>query len=836
MRHDTAVRVGTGGMGEVFKAWDPDLERWVALKYLRHDDPELVQRLFREARAQARINHPGVCEVYEVGEEDGRPYIAMQFVDGRLLTDAAHGLPLERKVRLIKQVAEAVQAAHAEGLIHRDLKPGNIMVSETADGELQPYVLDFGIAREQEVPGVTVTGQVLGTPGYLSPEQARGEDGTLDRRSDIFSLGVILYELLSGCLPYDGSSEVEMLVALLHGEPIPLRRRMPRIPRDLETVVMTCLQDDPDQRYPSARELAEDLDRFLSGEPVHARQVSVAQKVLRRARRHPVIATLATAAAVAIMSLLAVVVGGWWKYTADLQRERNVAVEAQDRAEQREREAEEVAQFLAGVFEVSDPTRAKGEDLTARAILDAGAARVREELGNRPQIQARIMGIIGSIYSRLGLYDQAEPLLRDALEIVNSLEAPDDRAVIDSHVRLADAYIASGHYDKATELLEPVAMTAESTLGPDHLQVAHALDSLGRVQIRNGRYPEAQALMERALEIATAAVGPDHVETASIENDLAAALEKNGDFDGADAMYQRALATRRRELDADDPRIATTLSNYGNLLRAQGRHREAVPVLEQALAIREKVLEPGHPRISTTCNNLALAHKKLGDFDRAETLYLRSLEIREQTYGPAHPRTATVLANLANVYQAQGDFQRAEDTFRRAVEIHEETLPEHPYHATYLTGLADLLRERGRPAEAEVLLGKALDIQEAALGPDHIKTTRTLLSLALAYADQKRYEAAESTLDHVLELQREVLGPDHHGVARTLFELGRIAHLQGRAESAQSLMQEALSVEDASGIEDRTVQSAYAALLRDDGRDREASAIEAHATPDSPDS
>jgi serine/threonine protein kinase len=149
MRHDTAVRVGTGGMGEVFKAWDPDLERWVALKYLRHDDPELVQRLFREARAQARISHPGVCEVYEVGEEGGRPYIAMQFVDGRLLTDAAHGLPLERKVRLIKQVAEAVQAAHGEGLIHRDLKPGNIMVSETADGDLRPYVLDFGIAASR---------------------------------------------------------------------------------------------------------------------------------------------------------------------------------------------------------------------------------------------------------------------------------------------------------------------------------------------------------------------------------------------------------------------------------------------------------------------------------------------------------------------------------------------------------------------------------------------------------------------------------------------------------------------------------------------------------------
>jgi tetratricopeptide (TPR) repeat protein/predicted Ser/Thr protein kinase len=835
MRHDTAVRVGTGGMGEVYKAWDPDLERFVALKYLRHDDPELVQRLFREARAQARISHPGVCEVYEVGEEDGRPYIAMQFVDGRLLTDATLGLPLERTVRLVKQVAEAVQAAHGEGLIHRDLKPGNIMVGETADGELQPYVLDFGIAREQEVPGATATGQVLGTPGYLSPEQARGEDGTLDRRSDIFSLGVVLYELLAGCLPFDGASEVEILVNLLEGEPVPLRRRMPRIPRDLETVVMTCLQEDPDQRYPSARALAQDLDRFLSGEPVHARQVSMARRAIRRARRHPLIASLAVAAAFVIVSLLAVVVGGWGKYTSDLQRERNMAVEALEQAEQREREAEEVARFLAGVFEVSDPARAKGEDVTARAILDEGATRVREELGNRPQIQARIMGIIGSIYSRLGMFDQAEPLLQDALEIVNGLEKSDDHAVLDSHVRLADYFTQSGQYDKATELLEPIAMAAESTLGPDHLQVAQALDSLGRAQIRNGHYPEAQALMRRALEIATTAVGSDHIETASIENDLAAALEKNGDYDGAESMYQRALATRRRELDADDPRIATTLNNYGNLMRAQGRHREAVSMLEPALAIREKVLEPGHPRIATTCNNLALAYKKLGDFEHAEAFYLRALDIREQTYGPAHPRTATVLANLANVYQAQGDLQRAEDTFRRAVTIHEDTLPEHPYHATYLTGMADLLRERGRPAESEVLLRKALTIQEAALGPNHIKSTRTLLSLALAYADQHRFGAAEDTLERALELQTEVLGPDHHSVARTLFELGRLAHLQGRAETAQVLMQKALSVEDASGIEDRTVHSAYAALLREGGREDEAAAVEARKTTSRPD-
>jgi len=272
-------------MGEVYKAWDKGLQRYVALKYLRFDDPELVERLFREARAQARIDHPGVCEVYEVGEEDGRPFIAMQYVEGPQLDEAARDMTLEQKVLIIKQVAEAVSAAHAAGLIHRDLKPANIKIEETDDGRLRPYVLDFGIAREQEVSGLTITGQILGTPGYLSPEQARGDTAALDRRTDVFSLGVILYELLGGRSPFAGDSDAEVLVNLLEGEPLPLRRAAPNVPRDLETVVMTCLEDRRDRRYQSARELAGDLGRFLDGEPIQARPISLISRFVRRSRR-----------------------------------------------------------------------------------------------------------------------------------------------------------------------------------------------------------------------------------------------------------------------------------------------------------------------------------------------------------------------------------------------------------------------------------------------------------------------------------------------------------------------------------------------------------------------
>ncbi len=301
MKHDTAVPIGSGGMGEVFKAWDPDLERFVALKYLRHDDPVLVERLLREARAQARVDHPSVCKVYEVGDEDGCPYIAMEYVDGRPLDEAARDLSLEQKVLLVRRVADAVQAAHAAGLVHRDLKPANILVTDDG-GEPHPYVLDFGIARMEELAGLTLTGQIVGTPGYLSPEQARGDTDAIDRRTDVFSLGVIFYELIGGVRPFAGDSTVEVLVHLLDGDPPPLKARAPHVPRDLETVVMTCLEKAPERRYSSARELADDLDRFLRGEPVVARRTGVMTRIRLKARRNPKTAAAALAGLLAVLT------------------------------------------------------------------------------------------------------------------------------------------------------------------------------------------------------------------------------------------------------------------------------------------------------------------------------------------------------------------------------------------------------------------------------------------------------------------------------------------------------------------------------------------------------
>lgn len=321
LRFDTGLPIGRGAAGEVFKVWDPRLERHVALKVLHRRDAGEAARLLAEARAQARVEHPNVCRVYETGERDGRPYILLQFVDGEPIDRVAPQVGLEERVRLIAVVAEAVAAAHAAGLVHRDLKPANILVERRDDGELVPFVLDFGLAVEVAAPtggpdGGPIggeTGQVLGTPGYLSPEQARGDVRRIDRRSDVFGLGAVLYEVLVGCAPFAADSPVESLVKVLEQEPVPPRRLVPSLPRDLETIALVCLAKEPERRYASAREVALDLRRWLAGEPIQARSASLVRRLAGKARRNPAAATALLVAALALAGGVAATLGATWR-------------------------------------------------------------------------------------------------------------------------------------------------------------------------------------------------------------------------------------------------------------------------------------------------------------------------------------------------------------------------------------------------------------------------------------------------------------------------------------------------------------------------------------------
>lgn len=295
-RYELLSMIGRGGMGRVYRARDPRLNRFVAIKLLRHEDPDLVARFLREAQAQARVEHPAICRVYEVGEVEGQPYIAMQLIDGGSLRECAAELTLEQKLLVMREVASALHEAHRTGLVHRDVKPGNILLERSEEGEWRPFVVDFGLAREVEQPGTTMPGALMGTAAYMSPEQACGDIHGLDRRTDVYSLGATLYELLGGAPPFVGRTDVEVLMKVVSEEPEPLRRRAPHLPRDVETIVTTCLAKEPSRRYASARELAAELQRVLDGEPIIARPASLAYRLGRKVRKHPTASALVGAA------------------------------------------------------------------------------------------------------------------------------------------------------------------------------------------------------------------------------------------------------------------------------------------------------------------------------------------------------------------------------------------------------------------------------------------------------------------------------------------------------------------------------------------------------------
>jgi serine/threonine-protein kinase len=299
-KYEPVEFIGEGGMGRVYKVFDPVLRRHLALKFIRDEDDRLIRRFFREAQSQARIDHEFVCKVYDVGEVEGLPYIAMQYIDGKSLKEAAHQLTLDQKVTIVRQVALALYAAHRMGIIHRDIKPSNIMVEQRDDGSYHPYVMDFGLAREIADAGETATGVIEGTPSFMAPEQARGDHKNLDRRVDIYSLGATLYQLIAERPPFIGDSSLSVLLALDKEEATPLRAIVPTLPEDLEIIVMKCLEKDAGQRYDSAKALADDLERYLNGDPIAARRAGLAYVLLKKIRKHKALFAVSCAGAIGV--------------------------------------------------------------------------------------------------------------------------------------------------------------------------------------------------------------------------------------------------------------------------------------------------------------------------------------------------------------------------------------------------------------------------------------------------------------------------------------------------------------------------------------------------------
>ncbi len=745
--------LGEGGMGVVYHARQTEpIQREVALKLVRRglDTERVVARFESERQALALMDHPGIARVLDAGaDERGLPYFVMELVHGMPLVAYADSrrLNLQGRLQLFLDVCRAVQHAHQKGIIHRDLKPSNVLVTEQ-DGKPQPKVIDFGIAKALEETAserslLTQEGQILGTPEYMSPEQASGRPEGVDTRTDVYSLGVLLYELLTGERPYrlrtaalreiqqviaekepdrpsiavarrdGGASDSAGADARLAARGTTLDRLRRQLAGDLDNILLMSLRKEPDRRYSSVEQFAEDLRRHLDGLPVRARKDTFTYRAGKFVRRNRVPVAAGAAAAL----LLAALAGIMAVQSARIAQQRDRALAAESRAEQKATTARRVSDFLVDLFSVADPQVAQGDTISARHLLDKGAEKIHRELTGEPEIQAALMTTMSRAYSGIGIPGRAVPLADSALA---------------TRIRL--------HGEESLE-------TAESRVV---LGAAHA--SLGEMA-------EAERAYRRGLEIRRKLLGPDHeliVEAASL---LALELQTEAHFPEAETLYREVLAMMRRLHGENAREVTGALSNLGGICHAQGKIAEADSLLTLALA---RARTDGSPPIALAdiLAELAVVLKNQKRLDEAEPCYREALEIRERILGE-HALTAQSYNNLGVFLRTRGDEKAALPHLRRALEIYRRIKGEnHPDVAIAWTNLARTLSALKQDIEAESTYLAALRSADNSVGREYWVYSQIEHNYGAFLCDRRRYREAEPLLLRSYEGLKKGLGSD----------------------------------------------------------------------------
>jgi serine/threonine protein kinase len=584
--YEIVDELGRGGMGVVFRARQVALNRDVALKVIRDagfaSDQER-QRFRNEAEAVAQFDHPGIVTVYEVGCCRGLDYFSMQLVDGVSLDrriEMFRGDP-RAAARLVATVAEAVHHAHQRGILHRDLKPANILLDERG----QPHVTDFGLARrlDPNYSGdghVTLSGAILGTPSYMSPEQAAGVKGAITTAADVYGLGAVLYAVLTGRAPHAGSSVLETLDLVRDAHAEPPSKINPRVPRDLEVVCLKCLEKDPKRRYPSARELADDLSRWLSGQPVSARPVGPITRFVLWGRRHPLPTALAALLAISLFGGFGLVT---WKW-----------VEADREASKK---AKLVAYLTRDLLDQSSAEVNRREDnLTLRELLDRTSAKIGVDFQNQPELEAVIRETIGSAYLSLGEYERAEPHLVSAVKLDTEWHGAGAAATIAAQTKLASLWFEAGRASDAKLLLHRVLDLARRTLSAVHPETLEVEARLGGLLRSEHRFDEAEPLLRHSLDTRRRVLPPDHVDTLRSVHDLCMLMIDQERFDEAEALaleYEHGIRCARGPKHPDN---IGALAKRGLIRELRGRPDEAEPFYRNAVDEARRILGPDHPR------------------------------------------------------------------------------------------------------------------------------------------------------------------------------------------------------------------------------------------------
>jgi len=811
--------LGEGGMGIVYEAEQEQPRRTVALKVIKPGlvGLEFLRRFEQESQALGRLQHPGIAQIYEAGATDTgfgpQPWFAMEFIRGESLLEyaEAHQLNTRQRLELMAKVCEAVHHAHQRGIIHRDLKPSNILVDESG----QPKVLDFGVARvannDTHATRQTDLGQLVGTLAYMSPEQVLADPMELDTRSDVYALGVLLFELLAGRLPYKISGQLhDAMHTIREGDPTRLSSVSRSYRGDIETIVAKALEKDKARRYASAAGLAGDIRRYLTDEPIVARPPSATYQLQKFARRHK---ALVVGVAAVFVVLVAGIIASTWEAArarsaeqaalrerdraADAQQratkdrdrarsaeqaanternravaartqafqERNRAVAEKQRADTESATARAVNDFLrndllaqASVSVQARPDKKPDPDLKVRTVLDRAAASITSKFDKQPLVEASIRQTIGNTYQDLGLYSDAQRQMDRALNLRHRVLGDEHPDTLGTMQKLAELWMDQGRYSQAEPLLTTVVQRRRRVLGEEHPETLISMNSLAVAYEFQGKYAKAEPLFIQVLKHQRRVLGEEHPDTLVSMNDLAQLYRYQAKYAKAEALYTKVLEIKRRVLGEEHPSTLISMNNLGTLCVHQGRYAQAEDLYTKALEIKRRVLGEEHPSTIGTMSSLAGLYRFQGNYALAEPLLTEVMGHQRRVRGEQHPETLRTMNSLAALYLEQGEYARAEPVFTRVLELRRRVLgEEHPDTLETMRDQALLYQYQGNYALAEEIYVRVLQIRRRVLGAEHPRKLASMSDLAFLYLTQGQYTQAEALLREALNGHKKTM-------------------------------------------------------------------------------
>jgi len=778
-------------MGVVYRARQISLNRLVAVKMIlagRLAGPGEITRFRTEAETAARLQHPGIVAIHEIGEHEGCQFFSMDYVAGSTLADMVREQPLspERAARYMKTIAEAIHYAHQKGVLHRDLKPSNVLVDEHD----QPRVTDFGLAKWLENKSeLTVTGQVLGSPSFMPPEQAGGKETPVGPYSDIYSLGALLYHLLTGRPPFVADTPTATLRMVAETEPVSPRLLNSGVPRDLETICLKCLEKDPQRRYGTAQEVAEELGRFLRDEPIRARPASRAEKVGRWCRQNR---ALAMAGATVVLLLLTVAIGSPIAALL-IYRERQQAEANQKEAQIEARKRQETARFLASMLEGVGPSVAQGRDIALlKEILDRTSIRIGKDLHGQPEVEADLRIVLGKTYAEMGLYTNALETTQQALRLRAIHLGTNNPLVADAVANIAAFYLSLGDLPNAEKANREALSIRLRLLGNRHTNVATSLNNLSLTVWNQGRLEEAERYQAEALDIRKRLLGNTSLDTGKSLMNLASIQWVRGNFAGAEANLAKALGVFRAKLSPEHPHIAMSQNNLATMLVKKGDLVGAEALHRKTLEVRRRVLNQKHDDIAYSLTQLALVVADRGELKEAETLLHEALQMERELNLGDHPNVADTLAGLGAVLARRGDLAGARTNLDMALQLRKKLLgAENADLADSLDALAVVTAMQGDLVLAGKLVGEALAVNEKALGKEHVNLVPLLYHTAWLSRQQGEPLLAENCQSQALALSARNGLYGAWPFLKGIFDLADILQVQGRFVDAEPLLGEA---------------------------------------------